>query len=273
MEEKKVALKDEELDKDYLVTDPKKNRFSTKFIDISITCFGIVSCALLAYILITLGNSLNDGDRILRGCVYAGVSVLLLVWLIIVIRCKNLKFIGGVYPVILTVFSVTTSIVTTVQRLIAGESLVKTGNLWNMPIVFICMSVLAIISLILYCQKSKNYSPRFMMAAFALSIMPTLAMMKNQSSQLLWYFGEYMVTPQMLLTTDGIIGIGGTLMLLLAIVAMMLGFGVRLIDRGDNYLKVEPRIVEVPVEVVDDYSKPRRGLLIFKAKKRRIRRK
>lgn len=273
MEENKAVLHDEENEKEYLVTNAKKNRFSTKFCDICITCFGIIACALLCYIQIALGMSQGDNDRTIKGYVYGGVAILLVIWLIIVIRSKNSKFVGGIYPFAVMVFSVTTATVTSIQRLMAGQSLVRTGNLWNLPLVFICMSVLSIIVFILYLQKSKDYSPRFMMAALALMIMPTLAMMKNQSNQLLGYFGEYMSSSSMLLTTEGIIGIGGTLALLFTIVTMIFGFALRLIDRGDNYLKVEPRVVEVPVEVpvIVYREKPKRkpGLLVVKTVKKK----
>lgn len=264
MKDNKVVLTDEELDRDYLVTDPKKNRFSTKFIDIFIACFGIISCGALAYLFFSNGLPYNEEDRIIKGSVYAGVAIFLLIWIIVIAKAKSLKFIGGIYPFTLMVFSVTTATVTSVQRLIAGESLFRTGNIWNIPIVYICMSVLAIISFILYCLKATGNNPRLKMAAFALCIFPTLAMMKNQSTQLLGYFGEYMGNINMLLTWDGFIRIGSTLVLLGDIVAIIYGYAMRLIDRGDNLVHVAPRVVEKPVLVT---QRTKRGLLIVKSKK------
>lgn len=268
MEKKKIVLSDKEEGRDYLVTNVKKTRFSIKFIDISLASFWVLGAGLLAFCTLHMGINYHDTNRIVLGSILAAIALIMLIFIPFIVKAKSLKKIGTVYPLTLTIFELTVGIVITYQRLSNGWGFLS-RNLWLSPVMHLSMGVMALIALILYCQKSKDYSPRFMMAAFALSIPPMLAMMKINSYNYFGYVGEFVANPNAYLGWwFGMLYVIGTCFLMLAVVANVLGVGVRLLDRGDNTATIERQIVEVekPVEVIRPvHARPRRGLLIIKS--------
>lgn len=265
MKDNKVVLADEKLDKDYLVTDPKKTKFSTKFIDICIACFALIGgvCVGTIYLFHTGIPGMVTND-IVTGIAYYVVALVGLIFIFVAAKAKSTKKSGVIYPLALTVFSLGNAITITYQRLSAGLPL-RSGTFWTSAIMYYGMTVIALASLICYCIKAKDNNPRLMMASFALGILPTYAMIKGISVHIFGVVGEFIAGWESLMQHwYSMMYMIGTCFVLLAVAAIILGLGVRLLDRGDNHVLVAPRIVEKPVLVT---RKPRRGLLIVKSPK------